>query len=688
MFVAMLVALAPAGCGHESSPPTQILFLSDRDGEWALYAMDANGGNERRVSRAGRVDPFGGAVGYGEPTVSPDGTKVLLARRGITAATLATGASKRLGAGEPASAAWSPDGKRVVFSGRGDGALYVVDLRSGRRRTLVPRSETSTPAWSPDGEWIAFARQIGYGPREVYAVHPDGSGLRRVTRYAPDAGLGWSLDGRLAFIGARGNEEVSHLVVIDMHAGRAYVVRSRLGGGGTVAWSPDGRTLAYDATTGLSDVSAIYGVNADGSARRRLTPAHPPYNDASPAWSPDGKSLLFARTPLGGGVRQEVPEVWTMRADGSHQRPLTQAYPDGGDNLEPSWIRGAVRTEPGPHAQEVRRNGAVVLRVPFAVDGLSAEGSHAAIARVSYEEERNVKPTPPILVWRPGHGEPARLVVSPCGGVQQLVLARSRLAFDCDHRFLDLIEQSVWVFDLRTRVPREVFLGHGGGPDPRGLYLDSIVGGGGLLAFGTERRDARNRVRQRTVWRIDGPDSVAVRSRPGTGDVVAAGGGRLSVELGNGRMAILTADGNVVRALSPAGHRSVFTGAFGFDRKPPILLEGHDLLTLEHRKLRAYDAVNGKPRWQRRVPPGARLEAADRRLVVYTAGSSVHVVSRRTARIVRTGARRLRRLGFQVQRLVHAGLTADGLFYCFNVADRRYPGRVVFLPRGALAGQR
>ena len=646
--------------------------------------MDANGGNEHRVSLAGRVDPFGSTLGYGEPLVSPDGRKVLLARGGLTIATLATGASKRIGPGEESSAAWSPDSKGLAFSGGESEGLYVVDVRSGRKRTLLHTSQTWMPAWSPDGEWIAFARQIGYGPTQVYVSHPDGSGLRQVSDYDPGR-LAWSRDGRLAFIGARGSGELAHLVVVDVRARQVNILQSGLGGG-TVAWSPDGRRIAYAATTGRSDASAIYTVDTNGRDRRRLTPSRPPYYDESPVWSPDGKSLLFVRAPVGGGAERAVREVWTMRSDGSHQRPLTKAYPDGGDNLEPAWVRGAVHAAPAPRSQEVRRGKAVVLHVPFAVDGISAEGAHAAIAPVAYQMQREFKPTPPILVWGPGQGEPTRLVASACGGVQQLVLARSRLAFDCNQTFFDHIAQSLWVFDLRTRLPREVFYGHGGvsASDRRGIYLDHIVGGGGLLAFGSERSDAHGIARRRALWRIDRFDSIALRSGSDTGDVVAAGGGRLAVELANRRVALLRTDGALVRVLRLARHRSVLAVPFGVDPKPPFLLAGRDLLLLEHGTLQAYDTATGKMRWERRVPPGAQLEGTDGRLVIYTAGSSIHLLSHGRERVMRTGARRLRRLRYDVQRPVHAALTADGLYYCFNVADRRYPGRVVFVPRGAL----
>jgi Tol biopolymer transport system component len=660
------------------------MFVSDRDGEWALYTVDANGRGEHRAFGAGRADPFGGGEGFGEPVVSPDGRKVVLYRRGITVVTLATGASTRIPAGEESTTAWSWDSKRLVFAGRENKGLFVTDSRGGHRQTLLSRSTTWTPTWSPDGKWIAFERQIGYGPSEVYAVHPDGSGLRWLSRYTPSARLAWSRDGRLAFIGAPGEEQRAHLVLVDVDARRVDVMRWRLGGGagsGEVAWSPDGRKIAYAATIGDEDPSAIYVVDADGSGRRRLTPSRPRYYDQSPVWSPDGKSLLFVRTPFGGGAESGVPEVWTMRADGSHQQRLTNAFPDGGDNVEPAWARGPVHTEAAPRSREVRRGEAVVLDVPFPVDGVSAEGGRAAIAPLGHEMQRDIEPTPPILLWRPGHGEQARLVGSTCGGVRQLLLERGHLAFNCDHQFLDLLDQSLWVADLRTRVPREVFFGHSG-PTGRGLYLDYVVGGRRLLAFGSTSVAGRHGPVRRALWRVDGFHSVALRARPGTGDVVAAGGGRLAAELPDGRVVILRADdGATIRVLQLTRRRS----ADPFVRpKPPFLLVGRSLLLLERRTLRAYDSTTGKLRWERRAPAHAQLEAADGRLLVYTAGSSIHVLSRGGEKVIQTGAHPLRRLRGDVERLVHADLTATGLYYCFNVPDGRYPGRVVFVPRAVL----
>ncbi len=685
-IVAALLALGAGGCGHEGASHSRILFMSDRDGDWALYVMDANGSHQQRVFPAGHADPFAESVSFGEPAVSPDGRRVLLARQGVTVATLATGASIRIGAGEESSAGWSPESTRVVFSGPDDNGLHVVDLSTGRKHALLETSQTWTPSWSPDGQWIAFARQIGYGPTEVYAAHPDGSRLRRLTDYAPGGGggLAWSRDGKLAFIGSRGNEQSAHLVIVDVHRGRVDVMRPTLQGG-AVAWSPDGQTLAYAAASGNSEASTISTVDADGGSRRQLTPPRQPYSDTSPIWSPDGKTLLFVRTPAGGGVERYVPEVWTMRSDGSQRRPLTEAYPDGGENLEPTWIHGAVHTESARRTQEGRRGRSVVLRVPFAVDSIAAEGTRAAIAPVAYEMQAEHEPTPPVLLWRPGRGAPARVVASPCGGVQQPVLTANRLAFDCNNTFLDLIEQSLWVVDARTRLPREVFFSRAG-PTNQGLYLDNIVGGDGLLAFGSQRRGAHGEVLRRMLWRVDRFDSIALRSSLNTGEVVAAGEGRLAVEFPNGHIAILRANGTLLHLVSLPRRRSGLAVPFGVDPKPQVLLAGGDLLRLDDGTLAAYDTVTGKVRWERRVPPGAQLESADDGVVVYAVGSSIHLLAHGRERVVRTHALRLPRLRDYVYRVMHAALTRDGLFYSFNVADRRYPGRVVFVPRSALPG--
>lgn len=94
-----------------------------------------------------------------------------------------------------------------------------------------------------------------------------------------------------------------------------------------VAWSPDGRSIAFSEYTGGADYKpekwSVQVIATDGSDRRVLV-----NNALGASWSPDGTKLAF------GSMRDGNWEIYTIRTDGSRLRRLTAD--EGTDHL-PAW---------------------------------------------------------------------------------------------------------------------------------------------------------------------------------------------------------------------------------------------------------------------------------------------------------------------------------------------------------------
>ncbi|CAN5120714.1 hypothetical protein BH09ACT13_BH09ACT13_10620 [soil metagenome] len=109
------------------------------------------------------------------------------------------------------------------------------------------------------------------------------------------------------------------------------------------AWSPDGTRIAFSSRrAGTFD---IYVLNADGTGTRLLTSTKE--NDSHPTWSPEGNQIAFARSGSG--------DIYVMNADGSDIRRILDPLAEEADpawSPDGAWI-AYVRKTPDSLVQEV-----------------------------------------------------------------------------------------------------------------------------------------------------------------------------------------------------------------------------------------------------------------------------------------------------------------------------------------------
>ena len=392
-----------------------IVFASDRSGAENLWLMDADGANQRALTKGDKNQ-------YVSPEWTPDGQYLavsrtttdvrastyelyLIHRDGGTGVKLAgaSGAGSsgpQAGGGAPIDnymgAAFGPDGRYIWVAIKRGGFGYnlqlplwqvaVYDRETGRtmNRTNVLGSGFR-PVLSPDGKWLVYGtradsvtalriRDLASGDERFLVRRVDRDDQE--SRYTRDnlPGMAFTPDSK-ALIASWGGK----IRRVDVATGAATVipfeadVEQQMGPLVKFAYrvndstltarqirnakpSPDGRRLAFTA------LDRVWVMDLPSGTPRRLTSEN--VGEHSPTWSPDGRWVAYVTWDEQGG------DVVRMRADGRgkpERLTRTRAFYE-----RPSWTPDGRRivVARGPRQPRIQEEGAYGLELAW----LPAEG--------------------------------------------------------------------------------------------------------------------------------------------------------------------------------------------------------------------------------------------------------------------------------------------------------------------------
>lgn len=318
-----------------------VAYLSPRSGYTNIYLQPLSGSGRARVAVAGERSPeFESFHAFASRIDARAGVLLFASKFGDRDALFFWDVARRRVVGRYAfdslvailSPAWSPDGRRVAFSGLtlgGVSDLYVLTLRDGAlARATDDRYEDTDPTWLPDGRSLVFSsdRAPGgdEGARNLYRVDVDTRRIEPLTRGRwRDESPRWdSAAGRVLFVSDR--DGTFNLYSTDtLGTGRR---ESRLDGG---VFDPaplpgGGRVLV----TGFGDLSwSVYALPLDSAARAE-TFALADSTTAAPA------------SPAGGGSWDwaELADARATSAVGArYRRRFSLDFATGGSTAVPGY---------------------------------------------------------------------------------------------------------------------------------------------------------------------------------------------------------------------------------------------------------------------------------------------------------------------------------------------------------------
>lgn len=238
--------------------------------------------------------------------------------------------------------------------------------------------------------------------------------------------------------------------------------------------APDGRTAVYTATyysvAQNRSRSVVYRLDTATGQTAALTPDGA--SDAAPRFAEGGRSLLF----LSGG------ELWTMRADGSERRQLSQTGGAVQDYLpSPDGSRVVLVREVPQHTSVRAPESDLPLSTGIVADDLMYKHWDTYVTTAPHPFVCTLTPEGLREDFDLLEGEPYECPMMPFGGAEQLCWSPdgTQIAYTCRKKtgtaYAISTDSDIYLYDLATRRARNLCKPEGFTP-PEVQTTESLAG--------------------------------------------------------------------------------------------------------------------------------------------------------------------------------------------------------------------
>jgi Tol biopolymer transport system component len=253
--------------------------------------------------------------------------------------------------------AFSPDGRLLAMTAQSSGRdqLVLIDVRTQKtvKRFKLTLEGITGPTWSPDGKRIAFSGNRG-GITDLFVVDTDGTNFRQLTDDVyGDLQPQWSPDGRtIAFASDRGpGADIAllkfphwQIATYDMESGAVEVLPAQAGLNTNPQWAPDSKSVAFVSDrTGIANVFLYEFETREHFQLTNVTGAIAAITEYSPSisWARRADRLAFTYYDNGEYTIWQVNNPRAMKKQAYQQPTLVAVAP-----MDSSAVSGSAPVRP------------------------------------------------------------------------------------------------------------------------------------------------------------------------------------------------------------------------------------------------------------------------------------------------------------------------------------------------------